>query len=110
MVFAERLQGERFLRIRCFCSPQHTNSALYPIIDHAERSAGFARDDSLQTKLDKLDALLRQSWSSAEDSALFVEMLRCPTTDAIPWPTSRRGCAAKERWTRLFGKWKSFLA
>ena len=84
VAFAERLKGERFLRIRCFCSPQHTNSALYPIIDHVERSAGFARDDALQTKLDKLDALLRQSWSSAEDSALFVEMLSLTNDGRYP--------------------------
>ncbi len=84
VAFAERLKGERFLRIRCFCSPQHTNSALYPIIDHVERSAGFARDDTLQTKLDKLDALLRQSWSSAEDSSLFVEMLSLPSDGRYP--------------------------
>jgi class 3 adenylate cyclase/predicted ATPase len=84
VAFAERLKGERFLRIRCFCSPQHTNSALYPIIDHVERSAGFARDDTLQTKLDKLDTLLRQSWSSAEDSSLFVEMLSLPSEGRYP--------------------------
>jgi class 3 adenylate cyclase/predicted ATPase len=84
VAFAERLQGERFLRIRCFCSPQHTNSALYPIINHVERSAGFARDDSLQTKLDKLDVILRQSWSSAEDAALFVEMLSLPNDGRYP--------------------------
>ena len=84
VAFAERLKGERFLRIRCFCSPQHTNSALYPIIDHVERSAGFGRDDTLQTKLDKLDALLRQSWSSDEDSSLFVEMLSLPTEGRYP--------------------------
>jgi class 3 adenylate cyclase/predicted ATPase len=84
VAFAERLHGERFLRIRCFCSPQHTNSALYPIINHVERSAGFARDDSPQAKLDKLDAVLRQSWSSAEDSALFVEMLSLPNDGRYP--------------------------
>jgi class 3 adenylate cyclase/predicted ATPase len=84
VAFAERLKGERFLRIRCFCSPQHTNSALYPIIDHVERSAGFARDDALQTKLDKLDALLRHSWSSGEDSSLFVEMLSLPNDGRYP--------------------------
>jgi predicted ATPase len=84
VAFTERLKGERFLRIRCFCSPQHTNSALYPIIDHVERSAGFSRDDALQTKLDKLDALLRHSWSSAEDSALFVDMLSLPNDGRYP--------------------------
>ena len=84
VAFTERLKGERFLRIRCFCSPQHTNSALYPIIDHVERSAAFARDDARQTKLDKLDRVLRQSWSSAEDSALFVEMLSLPNDGRYP--------------------------
>ncbi len=84
VAFAERLKGERYLRVRFFCSPQHTNSALYPIIDHVERSAAFARDDPLQAKLDKLDALLRQSWSSAEDSALFVEMLSLPNDGRYP--------------------------
>jgi class 3 adenylate cyclase/predicted ATPase len=84
VAFTERLKDERFLRIRCFCSPQHTNSALHPIIDHVERSAGFARDDTPQTKLDKLDALLRQSWASAEDAALFVRMLSLPNDGRYP--------------------------
>ena len=84
VAFTERLKDERFLRIRCFCSPQHTNSALYPIIDHVERSAGFARDDTPQAKLDKLDALLRQSWASAEDAALFVRMLSLPNDGRYP--------------------------
>src|SRR6202046_500409 len=84
LAFSERLKGERYLRIHCFCSPQHTNSALHPIIDHVERSAAFARDDPLEKKLDKLDTLLRQSWSSAEDSALFVEMLSLPNDGRYP--------------------------
>ncbi len=84
VAFTDRLKDERFLRIRCFCSPQHTNSALYPIIDHVERSAGFARDDAPQAKLDKLDALLRQSWASAEDAALFVRMLSLPNDGRYP--------------------------
>jgi len=84
VAFAERLEGERFFRIRCFCSPQHTNSPLYPIIDHVERSAAFARDDALPMKLDKLDALLRQSWSSAEDATLFVEMVSLPNDGRYP--------------------------
>jgi predicted ATPase/class 3 adenylate cyclase len=84
VAFSERLKGERYLRVRLFCSPQHTNSALHPIIDHVERSAAFARDDDLQTKLDKLDTLLRQSWSSPEDSALFVEMLSLPNDGRYP--------------------------
>ena len=84
IAFTARLKDERFLRIRSFCSPQHTNSALRPIIDHVERSSAFGRDDPLQTKLDKLDRVLRQSWSSAEDAALFVEMLSLPNDGRYP--------------------------
>jgi hypothetical protein len=42
--------------LRYFCSPQHTDSAFYPIIGQFERAAGFVHDDTPQTRLDKLDA------------------------------------------------------
>ena len=54
----ERLEGEPHTRLRYFCSPQHTDSAFYPVIGQMERAAGFAHGDSAQVKLDKLDALL----------------------------------------------------
>ena len=58
--FLERLPGEPHTRLRYFCSPQHTDSALYPIIGHIERAANFAREDDAKTKLDKLEAVLSQ--------------------------------------------------
>src|SRR5271154_1360582 len=57
----ERLAAEPHTRSRYFCSPQHTDSAFYPIICQMERAAGLAHDDSPQAKLDKLDALLAQT-------------------------------------------------
>ena len=42
----ERLASEPHTRLRYFCSPQHTDSALYPIITQMERAAGFAHDDN----------------------------------------------------------------
>jgi len=71
----ERLANDPHTRLRYFCSPQHTDSALYPIIGQMERAAGFAHDDTLQAKLDKLDALLSQTSTSNEDAALLAEML-----------------------------------
>jgi class 3 adenylate cyclase/tetratricopeptide (TPR) repeat protein len=71
----ERLSGEAHTRLRYFCSPQHTDSALYPIIGQMERAAGLARDDSMQAKLDKLDAVLAQTSTSPQDATLFAEML-----------------------------------
>src|SRR5271167_3032741 len=57
----ERLATEPHTRLRYFCSPQHTDSALYPIISQMERVAGFVHDDSPKAKLDKLAALLAQT-------------------------------------------------
>src|SRR5262249_4525349 len=37
----ERLAAEPHTRLRYFCSPQHTDSALYPIIGQMERAAGL---------------------------------------------------------------------
>jgi class 3 adenylate cyclase len=82
----ERLGGEPHTRLRHFCSPQHTDSALYPTIGQIERAAGFSRDDTLQGKLDKLDLLLAQSSTSAQDVALFAEMLSLPNDGRYPAP------------------------
>jgi tetratricopeptide (TPR) repeat protein len=74
----ERLADEPHTRLRYFCSPQHTDSALYPIIGQMERAAGFAHGDSAQVKLDKLDALLGPTSTSAHDMALLADMLSLP--------------------------------
>jgi class 3 adenylate cyclase len=63
----ERLADKPHTRLRYFCSPQHTDSALYPVIGQMERAAGFVHDDSPQAKLDKLDAVLAHTSTSAED-------------------------------------------
>jgi class 3 adenylate cyclase/predicted ATPase len=80
----ERLAGEPHTRLRYFCSPQHTDSAFYPIISQMERAAGLAHDDSPQAKLDKLDALLAQSATSAQNAALFADMLSLPNDGRYP--------------------------
>ena len=80
----ERLANEPHTRLRNFCSPQHTDSALYPIIGQMERAAGFRHDDTPQAKLDKLDALLAQSSTSPQDAALLAEMLSLPNDGRYP--------------------------
>src|SRR5262249_5380038 len=80
----ERLPTELYTRLRYFCSPQHTDSALYPIIGQIERAARLARDDNAQARLDKLDAVLAQSSTSAHDAALFAEMLSLPNDGRYP--------------------------
>jgi class 3 adenylate cyclase/tetratricopeptide (TPR) repeat protein len=80
----DRLSGEAHTRLRYFCSPQHTDSAFYPIIGQMERAAGMAYDDKPQAKLDKLDAVLAQTSTSTEDAALFAEMLSLPNDGRYP--------------------------
>jgi class 3 adenylate cyclase/predicted ATPase len=76
--FVELLADEPHTRLRYFCSPQHTDSALYPIIGQMERAVGLARKDTPQEKLDKLDVLLEQTSTSPQDAALIAEMLSLP--------------------------------
>ena len=76
--------SEPYTRLRYFCSPQHTDSALYPIISQMERAAGFAHHDNMQTKLDKLDAVLAQSSTPRQDAALFAEMLSLSNDGRYP--------------------------
>jgi predicted ATPase len=80
----ERVANEPHTRLRYFCSPQHTDSALYPIISQMQRAAGFAHDDTAQAKLDKLDALLAQSSIAPEEAALSAEVLSLPNDGRYP--------------------------
>jgi class 3 adenylate cyclase/tetratricopeptide (TPR) repeat protein len=79
-----QLSGEPHARLRCFCSPQRSDSALYPIIGQLERAAKLAHDDTVQAKLDKLDAVLTRSASSPQDSALVAELLSLPNDGRYP--------------------------
>ena len=97
----ERLADEPHTRLRYFCSPQHTDGALYPIISQMERAAGLARDDAPKAKLDKLDALLGADVDlSARMPRCSPTCCRCRTTDAIRRSNSPRSSAGKERWRR----------
>ena len=75
----ERLSGTPHTRLRFQCSPSHTESALYPIIRHLEYAAGFHPDDVPETRLGKLEALLRQAVEDATKSAaLLAPLLSLP--------------------------------
>jgi class 3 adenylate cyclase/predicted ATPase len=82
----ECLADEPHLRLRYFCSPQRTSSALYPIIGQMERAAGLAHDDTPQARLDKFDAMLAKTSTSMQDAGLFAEMLSLPNDGRYPAP------------------------
>src|SRR5262245_18634869 len=80
----EHITTEPHTRIRSFCSPQNTDSALSPIIGQMERAAEFMCNDTPQAKLNKLDALLAQSSISIQNATLFAEILSLPNDGRYP--------------------------
>jgi tetratricopeptide (TPR) repeat protein len=80
----EHLASEPHTRLRYFCSPQHADSAFYPIISQMERAAGFVHDDIPQARLDKLDMMLAQTSTSKQNAALLAEMLSLPNDRRYP--------------------------
>src|SRR5689334_10864390 len=96
---SQRAESEPHTRLRYFCSPHHQDSALYPFIGQLERAAGFARDDTAATRLDKLEALLGDG-AEPGDISLIAEMLslsggeRFPPLDLSPQRKKERTLAA----------------
>jgi class 3 adenylate cyclase/tetratricopeptide (TPR) repeat protein len=77
----DRLADEPHIRLRYFCSPQHQDSALHPIIAQLERAAGFTREEAPEAKLAKLEALLAESNATEEETALIAALLSLPRGD-----------------------------
>jgi predicted ATPase len=111
----QRLSTEPHTRLRYFCSPQRTDSAFFPIISQMERAAGFAHDDTVQAKLDKLDALMAQSQTPPQDIALFAEILslpndgRYPTLDLTPQQRRQKTLQALRGPVETFARKKPVL-
>ena len=73
--------SEAHTRLRYQCSPFHTQSALYPVIDQFERAAGFTKEDRAEDRLDKVEAQLRLALAQQEVASvapLFAALLSLP--------------------------------
>jgi predicted ATPase len=78
-VLRERIAAESHARLRYQCSPFHTHSALHPVIEQFERTAGFAREDTSEEKLDKMEVLLGEAMAEVKAVApLFAALLALP--------------------------------
>jgi hypothetical protein len=54
----QRLEAQSVQALRFQCSPYYVNSAFWPAIDNLERTLRFARDETADSKLDQLEALI----------------------------------------------------
>ena len=80
----EQVTAEGATRIEFRCSPYHQNSAFYPIIEHLQRLLQFAREDSPQAKLDKLQQALAPIASPGRYLPLLATLLSLPQPEGIP--------------------------
>jgi class 3 adenylate cyclase/tetratricopeptide (TPR) repeat protein len=80
----EALAGEPHSRIHLQCSPYHSGSALYPVIQHLSRAARFAAADSSEVRIGKLGALLAPPAASDTTAlALLADLLSIPMPSAV---------------------------
>jgi class 3 adenylate cyclase len=78
----ERLEVQEAQSLRFQCSPYYVNSAFWPVIDNFERTLKFARDETADAKLDKLEALVVTHYGRPLADVRFVaSILSIPCED-----------------------------
>ncbi len=76
----DRLEAQGVQALRFQCSPYYVNSAFWPIIDNFERTLKFTRDETIDAKLDKLEALIVTQYGRPLVDVRFVaDILSLPS-------------------------------
>jgi predicted ATPase len=78
-VLKEHVAHEPYMRWECRSSEYYQNTALFPLIDLFQRLLQFHAEDTLDTKLEKLEHALSQYRLPVEESVpLFAPLLSLP--------------------------------
>lgn len=78
----ERLEVQGAQTLRFQCSPYYVNSAFWPSIDNFERALKFGRDESPESKLDKLERLIVTRYGRPLADVRFIaSMLSIPCNE-----------------------------
>ncbi len=78
----QRLDAHGVRALRLQCSPYHVNSAFWPIIENLERALSLEPDETTESKLDKLEALIVGQYGRALEDVRFVAaILSVPCED-----------------------------
>jgi class 3 adenylate cyclase/tetratricopeptide (TPR) repeat protein len=81
----QELAGEAHARINLQCSPYHSDSALYPVIQYLMRAASLAAADPTEVRTEKLRALLAaRHITNPAALPLLAELLSIPLTESAP--------------------------
>jgi class 3 adenylate cyclase len=81
----ERVVDAHTVRLTLRCSPYHTNSALYPVIEHLQRVLHWHHDASPEAKLATLEQALQGVRLSLEEVVpLVAALLSLPVPEQYP--------------------------
>jgi class 3 adenylate cyclase len=84
-VLTERVATEKAPRLTLHCSPYHTNSALYPVIDHLQRLLHWHRDTSPEARLATLEQAVQAVHLPLEEVVpLLAALLAVPVPEHYP--------------------------
>ncbi len=89
----DELRSEAHATIRYFCSPNHQDSALHPVVGQLEQAACFQRGDTLETKYGKLERLIASHSDVEEDAIIFADLLSLSAGDSkvpLNWSPQRK--------------------
>jgi DNA-binding winged helix-turn-helix (wHTH) protein/predicted ATPase len=82
----EFLDTEPHFLLRYFCSPHHQDSPLFPFVDQLGQAAGFVRDDTPASRLEKLQVLAARADLPDEDVAFLLDLLALPMPEGQSLP------------------------
>ncbi|ETW97768.1 MAG: hypothetical protein ETSY2_43985, partial [Candidatus Entotheonella gemina] len=80
----DQVRQEGLTRIAFRCSPYHTNSAFYPIIEHVQRTLDWQPGDTAETQLVKLE-----QWLGGTNLPLAEAMFLLASLLSLPLPEGR---------------------
>jgi class 3 adenylate cyclase len=81
----ERVVEEGAPRLTLRCSPYHTNSAFYPIIEHLQRLLQWHRDESPAARLAMLEQALQTAGLPLDEGVpLLAALLTVPVPERYP--------------------------
>ena len=84
-VLTERVADEGVPRLTLRCSPYHTNSAFYPVIEYLQRRRQWDRHETPAARLDTLEQGLRTTGLPLEDTVpLLAALLSLPVPEQYP--------------------------
>jgi predicted ATPase len=84
-VLTERVVDEGAARLTLHCSPYHTNSAFYPVIEHLQRLLRWHRDVSPEARLTTLEQAVQAARLPLKEVVpLLATLLAVPVPERYP--------------------------